>query len=125
MAAGKGEVRIGDRVNHSKLGVGDVLDVHPLGEDTCAIISFEQWGQKKIILRYATLEILPELEEEIDEGLEGSEATKRKTAKKKATKAKKATKPKKATKAKTAAKPKKATKAKIAAKPKKTKKGKK
>jgi hypothetical protein len=97
MAAGKGEVRIGDRVNHSKLGVGDVLDVHPLGEETCAVISFEQWGQKKIILRYATLEILPELEEEVEEGIEGGG---KKDTKKKVTKAKKTAKAKKTTKTK-------------------------
>ncbi len=114
MAAGKGEVRIGDRVKHSNLGVGDVLDVHPLGEETCAIISFEQWGQKKIILRYASLEILPELEEEPEEDLEGD--GKKDTKKKKVTKIKKTAKAKKTTKT---------TKAKKTTKPKKTTKGKK
>jgi len=105
MAAGKGEVRIGDRVNHSKLGVGEVLDVHPLGEETCAVISFEQWGQKKIILRYATLEILPELEEELEDDLDGAQDKKTASKSRKPAKAEKTT---KATKARKAAQPKKA-----------------
>ena len=100
MAAGKGEVKIGDRVKHSKLGEGDVLDVHPLGEETCAVISFEQWGQKKIILKYAKIEILPELEEEIEEpGAKGEKAEAgpraKKATKAKPKKVKKETKPKK------------------------------
>jgi hypothetical protein len=60
MAAGKAEVKIGDRVDHPKLGEGDVLDVYAFGDETCAVISFEKWGQKKIILKYAKLKVLPE-----------------------------------------------------------------
>ncbi|MFH1218879.1 MAG: hypothetical protein V1694_00290 [Candidatus Eisenbacteria bacterium] len=58
MAAGKAQFRVGDTVSHKKLGKGDILDVYPLGEDTCAVISFEKWGQKKIILKYAALELV-------------------------------------------------------------------
>ena len=58
MAAGKAQFRVGDTVSHKTLGKGDVLDVYPLGEDTCAVISFEKWGQKKIILKYAALELV-------------------------------------------------------------------
>jgi DNA helicase-2/ATP-dependent DNA helicase PcrA len=67
MAADKGEINVGDRVKHPKLGEGDVLDIHPLGEETCAVISFEQLGQKKVILKYAKLKVVrPEDEEEVE-----------------------------------------------------------
>lgn len=58
MASGKSQFRVGDTVTHKKLGKGDILDVYPLGEDTCAVVSFEKWGQKKIILRYANFELV-------------------------------------------------------------------
>ena len=64
MVAEKGEIRVGDRVSHPKLGEGEVLDIHPFGEETCAVISFETIGQKKIILRYAKLKPVPSQEEE-------------------------------------------------------------
>ena len=64
MAASKPEFKVGDRVEHPKMGEGDVLDVYPLGEDTCVVVSFEKLGQKKLILRYANLEVVPvEVEE--------------------------------------------------------------
>jgi hypothetical protein len=49
---------VGDVVRHKKLGKGDVIDVYPLGEDVCAVVSFEKSGQKKIVLRYANLEMV-------------------------------------------------------------------
>jgi hypothetical protein len=58
MASGKAQFRVGDVVVHKKLGKGDILDVYPLGEETCAVISFEKSGQKKIILRLANLELV-------------------------------------------------------------------
>ena len=70
MAADKGEISVGDRVKHPKLGEGDVLDIHPFGEETCAVISFEQLGQKKVILKYAKLKVV---EPEDGEEAEGEE----------------------------------------------------
>jgi hypothetical protein len=65
MVAEKAEIGVGDRVRHPKLGEGEVLDVHPFGEETCAVISFEGVGQKKIILKYAKLKVIsPDDEEE-------------------------------------------------------------
>jgi hypothetical protein len=58
MASGKAQFRVGDVVTHKKFGKGDILDVYPLGEDTCAVVSFEKSGQKKIILKYANLELV-------------------------------------------------------------------
>jgi len=70
MAADKSEINIGDRVKHPKLGEGDVLDIHPFGEETCAVISFEQLGQKKLILKYAKLKVVQPEDEEDAEGEE-------------------------------------------------------
>jgi hypothetical protein len=33
MVAEKAEINVGDRVRHPKLGEGEVLDVHPFGEE--------------------------------------------------------------------------------------------
>ena len=67
MAAEKAEINVGDRVKHPKLGEGDVLDIHPFGEETCAVISFEHLGQKKVILKYAKLKVVkPEDEDEVE-----------------------------------------------------------
>jgi DNA helicase-2/ATP-dependent DNA helicase PcrA len=67
MPPAKSGINVGDRVNHKKLGKGEVLDVYPLGEDTCAVISFEEWGQKKIVLKYADLKVVEEEPEEVEE----------------------------------------------------------
>jgi hypothetical protein len=67
MAAEKAEINVGDRVKHPKLGEGDVLDIHPFGEETCVVISFEHLGQKKVILKYAKLQIVqPEDEDDVE-----------------------------------------------------------
>jgi hypothetical protein len=58
MAAGKAQFKVGDVVMHKKLGKGDVLDVYPLGEETCLVISFEKVGQRKVILKFANLELV-------------------------------------------------------------------
>ena len=63
MASIKAEFNVGDRVKHPKLGEGDILDIYPMGEDTCAVISFEKLGQKKVILKYAKLKLVPKHEE--------------------------------------------------------------
>jgi DNA helicase-2/ATP-dependent DNA helicase PcrA len=69
MASSKAEFNVGDRVRHPKLGEGDILDIYPMREDTCAVISFEKLGQKKVILKYAKLKLVPK-----HEGKEEAEA---------------------------------------------------
>jgi hypothetical protein len=67
MVAEKAEIQVGDRVKHPKLGEGDVLDIHPFGEETCAVVSFEHLGQKKVVLKYAKLQVIhPEEEDEVE-----------------------------------------------------------
>jgi hypothetical protein len=73
MASGKSEIKVGDKVTHPKLGQGDVLDVYPFGEDTCAVISFEKWGQKRIILKYAGLKVMARPEPEAEAEAEAEE----------------------------------------------------
>ena len=70
MAAEKPKINVGDRVKHPKLGEGDVLDIHPFGEEICAVISFEHLGQKGIILKYAKLQVVRPEEEDEAEGEE-------------------------------------------------------
>ena len=93
MSVVKSDFKVGDRVSHSKLGEGDILDLYPYGEDTVAVISFEKWGQKKIVMRYAKLTIVipppEEEEEEEEEEKSGKTGKAKKTAK--AGKAKKST----------------------------------
>jgi DNA helicase-2/ATP-dependent DNA helicase PcrA len=68
LAQDKSEFKVGDRVKHQKLGAGDILDIYPFGEETCAVISFEKAGQKKIVLKYAKLERVAVQEEEPEGG---------------------------------------------------------
>jgi DNA helicase-2/ATP-dependent DNA helicase PcrA len=70
MVAERPEINVGDKVRHPKLGEGEVLDIHPFGEERCAVISFENLGQKKIILKYAKLEMVRPPEEAEAEGEE-------------------------------------------------------
>ena len=58
MASGKAQFRVGDTVKHKELGKGEILDVYPFGQDVCANISFEKYGQRKLILKYANLELV-------------------------------------------------------------------
>ncbi len=76
MVSGKSQFRVGDTVSHKKLGKGDILDLYPLGEDTCAVISFEKSGQKKIILKYANLEVVSRLKVEREPKAEAASKTK-------------------------------------------------
>lgn len=64
MATGKTDFSIGDRVKHPKFGEGDVTDTYPMGEDMVVVASFEKIGQKKILLSYAKLKLVPQVEEE-------------------------------------------------------------
>jgi hypothetical protein len=109
MSSAKADFKVGDRVSHSKLGEGDILDLYPYGEDTVAVISFEKWGQKKIMLRYAELGVVEPPPEEEAKAAEEAEKQDKKPAKRAKTKkaASRKTKSTKKTKAKKAKKAKK------------------
>jgi hypothetical protein len=104
MSIVKSDFKVGDRISHPKLGEGDILDLYPYGEEVVAVISFEKWGQKKIVMSYVKLTVVeaPKVEEK-----EEAEKKPRKAAKKTARKATKKTAAKKKTSKKKAKKAKK------------------
>ena len=48
---------IGTRVRHSKYGVGTIIDIEGEGEERKLTVSFQDYGPKKLIERYANLQI--------------------------------------------------------------------
>ncbi|MGQ9604301.1 MAG: hypothetical protein ACUVUU_08885 [bacterium] len=58
MISEKHEFRIGDRVRHPEFGEGDVIDVYSMQDDKVVVVSFERIGQKKIVTRFARLELI-------------------------------------------------------------------
>lgn len=48
---------IGTRVRHPKYGVGTILDVEGEGEDRKLTVSFQDYGAKKLLERYANLQL--------------------------------------------------------------------
>ena len=53
-----GELAVGNRVKHLKFGRGEVLKMEGKGSDIKAEIDFEFGGKKKLLLRFAKLEIV-------------------------------------------------------------------
>ncbi|NNJ88938.1 MAG: UvrD-helicase domain-containing protein [Eudoraea sp.] len=53
------DLAIGTHVNHSRFGKGKVLKVEGVGNDKKAEILFEKGDVKKLLLRFAKLEVLP------------------------------------------------------------------
>jgi DNA helicase II / ATP-dependent DNA helicase PcrA len=49
---------VGTRVRHSKYGVGTIIGVEGEGEDRKLTVSFQDYGAKKLIERYANLQVL-------------------------------------------------------------------
>ena len=48
---------IGTRVRHSKYGLGTVIEIDGEGEDRKLIVSFQDYGPKKLVERYANLQL--------------------------------------------------------------------
>ena len=53
-----GRIKNGARVRHAKLGLGKVLNIEGSGEDAKVAIFFEGVGRRKLILKFANLEVL-------------------------------------------------------------------
>ena len=49
---------VGTRVRHSKYGVGTIIEVEGEGEDRKLTVSFQDYGAKKLIERYANLQLV-------------------------------------------------------------------
>ena len=45
----------GDRIEHNRFGKGTVLDLSGEGEDLRAVVAFDKYGQKILILRHAKM----------------------------------------------------------------------
>ena len=52
-----GDPLVGTRVRHSKFGVGTIIGVEGEGEDRRLTVSFQDYGPKKLLERYANLQI--------------------------------------------------------------------
>jgi len=48
---------IGARVRHSKYGLGTIIEIEGEGEDRKLTVSFQDYGAKKLIERYANLQL--------------------------------------------------------------------
>ena len=53
------QLEAGQRVEHTRFGKGKVLSIEGVGQDKKAEIDFETGGMKKLLLRFAKLNILP------------------------------------------------------------------
>lgn len=49
---------VGTRVRHSKYGVGTIIDVEGEGDDRKLTVSFQDYGAKKLVERYANLQVV-------------------------------------------------------------------
>jgi len=49
------DIKIGDRVEHSRFGKGQVIDLEGKGSNKKALIRFEKNGEKKLLLKFAKL----------------------------------------------------------------------
>lgn len=52
------KLEVGDRVEHSRFGIGQVIELSGEGNDARAHIEFQTLGKKWLILRFATLKII-------------------------------------------------------------------
>lgn len=52
------EYQIGNRVRHERFGMGNITNIEAMGNDFKITISFDNSGEKKILLKYAKLEVI-------------------------------------------------------------------
>ena len=52
-----GDPLVGKRVRHSKFGIGTIIEVEGDGEDRRLTVSFQDYGPKKLLERYANLQL--------------------------------------------------------------------
>ena len=53
-----GKLTVGNIVEHMRFGKGEVLKIEGVGADVKAEINFEHGGVKKLLLRFAKLDVL-------------------------------------------------------------------
>lgn len=52
------ELRRGTRVRHGKLGLGKIMSIEGSGDTARLIVYFEGVGRRKLVAKYANLDIL-------------------------------------------------------------------
>ncbi len=52
------KITVGEKVRHQRFGTGTVLDIEGAGKDKIATIAFSETGQKRILLKFAKLQII-------------------------------------------------------------------
>lgn len=52
------ELRVGQRVEHNRFGFGTLREISGNAADMVAVVDFEKFGEKKLILKYAKLRII-------------------------------------------------------------------
>ena len=60
-ASDMNELKEGDKVEHQKFGFGDVVKLEGAAHNPIATVNFEANGEKKIMLNYAKLRIIPNI----------------------------------------------------------------
>ena len=53
-----GDLRIGTRVLHKRFGEGEVMELEGEGDNAKALVAFDTGDTKKLLLRFALLQIL-------------------------------------------------------------------
>jgi DNA helicase-2/ATP-dependent DNA helicase PcrA len=54
----KTKLEVGDKVNHQRFGRGEVVEIEGVGADAKAEIKFQKGDTKKLLLRFAKLQIM-------------------------------------------------------------------
>jgi DNA helicase II / ATP-dependent DNA helicase PcrA len=57
-ARGSADPLVGTRVRHSKYGIGTIIGVEGEGDDRRLTVSFQNYGAKKLVERYANLQVI-------------------------------------------------------------------
>jgi len=57
-SSGKALLKVGDRIEHERFGVGEVLAVEGTGENTKATVRFRNAGDKQLLLKFARYKLL-------------------------------------------------------------------
>ena len=52
------ELREGQRVEHNRFGMGTLKSISGHAADMTALVEFDNFGEKKLILKYAKLRII-------------------------------------------------------------------
>jgi DNA helicase-2/ATP-dependent DNA helicase PcrA len=51
-------LKVGDKVQHQRFGLGEVISIEGDKGNEKAIVNFEQMGQKTLVLKFAKMRIL-------------------------------------------------------------------